>query len=933
MSPAFFSFMKRHPEVITMRVFNWTTALLAMIALHLPLVNSVAAQEQNSLPQGVTRVASIEGITEYRLENGLQVLLFPDLSRPNTTVNVVYKVGSRHEGIGETGMAHLLEHLLFRGTERYPSIVPELLKRGAGSGATTSYERTNYSATFPASEETLDWVLDMEADRMVNARITEEDLRSEFTVVRNELERNDNLPIRPTLQKLMATAYEWHPYGKATIGTRSDIENVRVENLRRFYQEHYQPDNAVLMLAGNFDEAAALRKIAATFGLHPRPKRVLEPSWTIEPPQEGARQVVINRVGDTQVLLAGYHVPPVAHPDAAALEILRVLMADPSSGRLHRSLIETKKASSLFTYSFRMRDPGYMVFTLQMPKSSPMRPAEEALLETLESSAAKSVAPEELERARSSAINELERGFNDPNRLVLDLTEWVSAGDWRLFFAFRENLKKATAADVGRVAAAYLDPRNRTLAKYIPTDDPKKVEIPQVSDEALAAVTRTVKGGSEVSEGEAFDTSLANVAARTRYETIGGVRAGFLRKENRGDSVDAYLFLHFGDRKALEGRSMAGYIAARMLQRGTRTKTAQQVQDELTKLKGRVTFRGDGEFVSMYISGTHDTFADILGLAGEMLREPSFPEREFELLKQQYLSGLMAQRGQPTAEAQRQISKLMKPYEQADPRYKTSLEEEIAELSALTVEDVRRFYADFYGASKGEIAVVGDFDEEAVRTKAASIFEGWASPAKYERLTEVLSNAPASKKAIETPGKANGYFIARADLALGEQDADYPAMVLANYMLGGGFLNSRLSVRIRQKDGLSYTVGSALESDPFEPVSSLTVSAIAAPQNLDRVEAAFREEIQRILAEGFAESEVEAARSAWLLRSRRLRGRDMDLVVRLRELLYAGRTFAWEAELEEKIRSLKAADIDRAFRRYVDPAEFTMVRAGDLSLK
>src|SRR6185436_4889293 len=244
-----------------------------------------------------TKVTEVEGIIEYRLSNGLKVLLFPDPSKPTVTVNITYLVGSRHENYGETGMAHLLEHLMFKGTPKHPAIDEEFNRRGARSNGTTSLDRTNYFELFQASDDNLSWAIEMEADRMVNSFIAKKDLDSEMTVVRNEYEQGENSPFSVLLKRRQSIAYDWHSDGRSTIGNRSDIENWRIENLQAFYRKYYQPDHAVLLVAGRFEEAKALALVARHFGRIPKPKRTLPPLWTVEPTQDGNREFTVRRKG------------------------------------------------------------------------------------------------------------------------------------------------------------------------------------------------------------------------------------------------------------------------------------------------------------------------------------------------------------------------------------------------------------------------------------------------------------------------------------------------------------------------------------------------------------------------------------------------------------------------------------------------------------
>src|SRR5947208_6887041 len=244
-----------------------------------------------ALAETPKKITSVEGITEYQLENGLRILLFPDSSQAKVSVNMTVLVGSRQEGYGETGMAHLLEHMVFKGTPKHPHVPKELQEHGAQFNGSTSSDRVNYFETLAATDENLEFAIDLEADRLVNSNIRREDLDSEMTVVRNEFERGENSPARVLMERIEAAAYDWHNYGKSTIGNRSDIERVPVENLRAFYRKYYRPDKVVLIVAGRFDEARALAVVERYLGSLPRPARQLDDTYTEEPAQDGERTV------------------------------------------------------------------------------------------------------------------------------------------------------------------------------------------------------------------------------------------------------------------------------------------------------------------------------------------------------------------------------------------------------------------------------------------------------------------------------------------------------------------------------------------------------------------------------------------------------------------------------------------------------------------
>lgn len=357
--------------------------------------------------QSVTKVTWVEGITEYRLDNGMRLLVFPDASKPNITVNITYLVGSRHEGTGEGGMAHLLEHMVFKGSPKHTNIPQELTEHGARPNGTTSWDRTNYFETFQATDENLKWALDLESDRMINSFIRKEDFDTEFSVVRNEFEAGENNPIGVAFQHTIAAAYLVHSYGRPVIGNKSDVERVPIDKLQAFYHKYYQPDNAVLMVAGKVDEPKVVSLVSEYFGNIPRPSRTLTPTYTVEPAQDGERLTTVRRVGDVQAILAAYHVPDGVHPDQAALEVLNGILSEQSSGRLYKALVDNKKAAEVVGMDLQMNEPGLLLFGAILNKTDSLDAARTAMLDTIDGAIKEPPSKEEVDRARTRLVKRL----------------------------------------------------------------------------------------------------------------------------------------------------------------------------------------------------------------------------------------------------------------------------------------------------------------------------------------------------------------------------------------------------------------------------------------------------------------------------------------------------------------------------------------------
>jgi zinc protease len=892
------------------------------------LVRAQQASPMPALPAGVERVTSVEGITEYRLQNGLHILLFPDQTKPTMTVNITYLVGSRNENYGETGMAHLLEHMMFKGSTKHTDINTEMTKHGAFSNASTWYDRTNYFETFAATDENLRWALELESDRMTNSFVARKDLDSEMTVVRNEFESGENDPIGIMIERTMSTAYLWHNYGKETIGARSDIENVPIDRLQGFYHLHYQPDNAILLVAGKFDEGKTLELIQQLFAPIPRPTRVLQKTYTAEPTQDGERAVTLRRVGDVQAVSAAYHVPPGSHPDFAALSLLAHLIGNTPSGRLYKALVETKKATSVFGFNYQLREPGLALFGAEVPKDASLDAARDALIETVEKSGTAPLSAEEVERARTELLKNIDLTLNSADRVGLTLSEWMAMGDWRLFFLHRDRLRKVTTADVQRVAANYLKASNRTVGMFIPTAKPERAEIPATTEAELAAMLKDYKGDAAIAAGEAFDPSPANIESRTTRSSANDLHLALLPKKTRGDTVVANLTLRFGDVKSLMNRTIASDMTSDMLMRGTAKHTRQQIKDEFDRLKARVFISGGAQQVIVTIETVRENFPAVMRLVTEILREPSFPQSEFETLRQEYLTSIDENRSEPSSIAMTAFNRYLFPYPKGDMRYVPTPDEDAAEVKATTLDDVKKFHADFYGASNAYLSIVGDFDAAEISKLATDLLGNWKSPHGFTRTPNIYRSPAPINQSLPSPDKANAFFVAGFQFELRDDDPDYPALVLGNYLLGGAG-NSRLWTRIREKEGLSYGVGSSMFVHPIDKFATFTTTAIYAPQNVQKLEAAFKEEIARALKDGFTPEELATAKAGYFQQQQLGRAQDASLARKLGLYFYYNRTLSWDADFEKRIAALTPAQVTEAMRRHIDPSKLNIIKAGD----
>jgi zinc protease len=539
------------------------------------------------------------------------------------------------------------------------------------------------------------------------------------------------------------------------------------------------------------------------------------------------------------------------------------------------------------------------------------------------------ITAEEVERTRNQAMSGFERAMNNTQAIAVQLSNWASIGDWRLLFLDRDRVRQATVADTQRVALEYFKSSNRTVGLFIP-GEPDRAEIPARPD--VTAMLEGYKGDEARSEGEAFDPTPANINARTsRMELPNGIKLVMLPKETRGDAVNALIRLNYGDETSLKGVGRFSGLMTQMMMRGTRERSRQEIQDELARLQSQLIVGGGPGLTSANIQSTRENLAATLELAIEVLREPAFPDAELTTLKSQLLTNIEAQRSEPQSIVGRAYARhWARNYARDDVRYAATVEEDVELITRATAADLRALHSGFLGATQAEIVIVGDFDADAIRALLTERLGDWRSPKPASDVLNLYSNLATDPitEVFNTPDKENAFFLAGMPIEMRDSHPDYPALVLGNYILGSGPA-SRLFGRIRGREGLSYGVGSGFGASPRSDGATFTVNAISAPQNSERVEASFRDELATVLRDGYTEQELAEAKQSWAQQRQIARTQDGGVAATLGLWTHVGRTMAWDAELEARVQALTVTEVRDAMRRHLDVTKMTFMRGGD----
>src|SRR5262249_19513876 len=634
-----------------------------------------------------------------------------------------------------------------------------------------------------------------------------------------------------------------------------------------FYKKYYQPDNCVLIVAGRFEEPRVLELVNKYLGAIPKPTRKLDQTYTEEPPQDGERTVVLRRVGSVGSIGLAYHIPAASHPDWASLNLLGGIISQSPNGRLYQALVESKLATTAFARADSAHDPSLFFASAQVDAAH-LDAAREAMIKVMENLSAVPFTADEVEKAKVRSKRNAEQLQSNSSGMAQALSSASSLGDWRLLFIQRDRVAAVTADDVNRAAKRYFRRQHRTVGVSIPTQEAQRLDIPAAP--AVESIVKEYKGGNVGAAGEAFDPSPAKLDARLKVVDLGGIKAGLLAKKNRGETVSLVLTLHHGNEESLNGLTTAAGMLPGLMMAGTKKHDRQALREELDSLGVRISpglgrFGGRGSprggrgggsggglgQLTFSVEAKRDTLPAALKLLGEILREPAFPAAEFETTKRAMKAGLANSSTDPSALATNKLARALSDYSKDDVRYVPTLEENQARAEVVTVDAIRKLYETQLGATHGEVAVVGDFDQEATLTAVKEMLKGWESKVPYRRIErKPPSTSQGSKEDILTPDKANAVFLAGLSFPLMETDPDYAALRLGNFILGGGTLSSRLGDRIRQKEGLSYGVTSTFTAGTRDPVASLTINAITNPVNIDKVDRAAAEELERFLADG-----------------------------------------------------------------------------------
>ena len=806
---------------------------------------------------------------EARLDNGLKVLLREVHTAPVTSTWIWYRVGSRNEVEGHTGMSHWVEHMMFKGSSHFPkgTIMRAVGRHGGYVNAMTSHDFTTYYATMPSDQAEL--VLQIEADRMTTATFDPDEVNAERTVVIAEREGSENEPHYVLAEEVSAAAFRVHPYHHQVVGWKEDLLHITRDQLHAHYEQYYVPNNAVLVVVGDFDSASYLDLVKGYFGDIPS-RGLSADAARKEHPQRGERRVTVRMPGAAPIMRISYHAPPVSHPDYIPLVVLDAVLSGGKamfafggsvtrSARLYRALVETQLASSVGSSYHPSVDPFLFSLGATVREGREAVEVEEALL--AEISRLQDAPPDK--RELQVAIRQTQAQFAYSSESVtsqaLTMGFLDMVDDYKRMEGILDELARVTPEDVLRVAQTYLTSDNRTVGTFMPTENGGgSAEHPPV------AAYWEIPNRGMFAYRAPQSTSIGPETV-LRQELDNGITV--LVKENPASaSVTIEGSLLAGSLHDIEATTGQASLTASMLRRGTQSHTFQEINEALDDVGASLSIAAERDEVGFGGRALAQDFDLLVGLLAEILITPTFPEAELEKIRGQILTQLDILAMDTGYRADRAFMSALYPPGHAYARSVVGTRETV---SAFSAKDLVHFHQSTYQPGGLVLSIVGAIDASKIMEKVSSTLGQWHVEGPVHRWFVPPAETPAKiiTQRVDIPGKS------QADLILGvigmtRRSPDYYPAMMANIILGQLGLMGRLGDKVRDDQGLAYYVTSGLQASlgtrPWDIVAGVN------PQKVEQAVAAILQEIQRLRDEPVSKEEFHDCKT-YLLGSLPLR--------------------------------------------------------------
>ncbi|MBU7583990.1 MAG: insulinase family protein [Nostoc sp. TH1S01] len=875
------------------------------------------------------------------LENGLTVLTKEVHTAPVVSVQMWYKVGSRHEAPGINGIAHQLEHMMFKGTKNRPVQFGRLFSAlGSDSNAFTSYDQTAYYNT--VERDKLKALLVLEADRMQNSLIEPDQLATEKRVVISELQGYENSPEYRLNRAVMHALFPNHAYGLPVGGNKADVEKFQVEQVREYYRKFYTPDNAVLVIVGDFQTSKTLETVKKIFGKLPKSqnsKLSTQHSLLPTPHSLLPTPLILREQGAAAMLQVVYPLPNLHHPDIPALEVMDYVLTEGRNSRLYQALVESGLASEISASVSSLQEAGWYELLVTADDHQDLKKIETVLNRAIANLVQKGVKPEELTRAKM----QLEAGVILSNRDITSQAmqlgnDEITAGDYRYTDRYLVAVSQVTGADIVNVAKKYLQPETRVVGLFqptqqYPTETSKKLNLNQTTENLSAArpipvseldkylppLEETTDVVKQVSHEASQKTS--NLTLPEQFTLANGLQV-LLLPDKSTPTVTLNGHIKAGKEFDLENQAGLASLVADNLMSGTKSKNALTLAKALEDRGASLDFTAYREGVRIEGDGLATDLPILIQTLADVVKNSTFPKKELELNRQQALTDLKQELDDPAEVAKRIFVQSL--YPKQHPLHSFPTEQSLRRIKR---EDVIAFKAKHYRPDTTVLVIVGDFESTQVRSLIEKELGDWQVSGQPPTIQYPNVKLPDNVLSLNPvmAGKAQAITF-MGNTGINRQDPRYYAALVLNQILGGDTLSSYLGAEVRDRQGLTYSIYSYLQAQ--KNAGTFWIEMQTSPEDSNKAIASTRQLLQEIHQQGVTANDVETAKNTLISNYKISLADPEELAHTMLMNQVHGMNITELNSFTDKIKQVTLAQVNQSARELLHPDKIVVVTAG-----
>ena len=885
-------------------------------------------------------VKSEKNIEEYKLDNGFRVILAPNDKENKVYVNTVYLTGSLNDPKGKSGLAHLLEHLAFKGTQ---NVKGEEFQRRLDqftlmTNASTDYYSTKYLNIVRPEKNALNEILYLESERMDKLVLQEKFVPSEIEIVKREREIRMDQPFAVLMDQMWKAAYGNQYLGRLPIGDLPELKSIKMNELNQFYRTWYAPNNAVMVISGKFDKSEVLNKIDQYFS--PIPARTV-PAPVQVPVLDSSkieqRKFTVQKGSD----LAKFHIYMNGKNTQLqpALALAPALYTMQPSGTLYKSMVETGVSTAVQSTTWLDQDFNMVFMGAVYAPNHDAKKVDDALIDGVENS--QSFTDAELQRIKTITQNTADTIANDAVALGSRLSDYAvsSHGQWDQYFKDLQAIQDLKLNDANQTLKQFLVSSHRISGDIQPTPEDQKKAMTLKAQDKPKTLDQSAEKPEPLKDVAIYRQEVTQFVAQSaqqlqkneqkiqRGELKNGIRYALFPTTTRDDKTYATISLDFGTEKSLFGKGVTLDLTSYLMLRGSEKHTLQEITDKAIAASGGASITSNGNGLTIGIQAKKDKFEDFLNFIVDVMKQPKFAQSEFDLAKNQSLSALDRPYTEPAVVASMTLARLLETYQPGDLRYHFEPEFAKQQLNAATQAQVKQFYDQFFVTDHGQIAVTGDFDPKKMQSMLQKAFGQWKTKQPYQKITSPYVAFKAEKVHALSEQREFGSYQSILTIPVGAYHQDAPALIILSHIMGNSQLSSRLAQELREKNALVYGFGSNLDLDSDTDSGSISITANYTAGRSDQVSQSVHKVLTDLLSKGVTEQEVEAAKADIMKKRVTSLEDERNIHSMLTGQLERNKTLMDRAERDQALAKLSKADVDAVIKKYIKLDQFVEVMA------